>query len=198
MAIDPLDLCKVDDVKAWLALNLSNTDDQLLQRLITAQSRYVQSWLNREIKSRAYNETRNATKGQRMMFGDYPVTSVSLVQVDNVVIPPAANPTSAGYSFDDQFVYLNGYSFGGGLALGSRLFGRGFNNVKLSYVAGYASVPAEIEQAVIELVALRYSERTRIGQASKSLGGETVSFMIKDFPADVLTVLNNYKKVVPT
>ena len=58
-------------------------------------------------------------------------------------------------------------------------------------------MPAEIEQACIEVIAIRYKERDRIGQVSKSIGGETVSFSQKDFPDSVRTILNNYKKVVP-
>lgn len=60
----------------------------------------------------------------------------------------------------------------------------------------YSYTPQEIEQAVIELVAVRYRERSRIGENSKSIGGEVVSYNVKDFPDSVKTILNNYRRVV--
>ncbi len=59
----------------------------------------------------------------------------------------------------------------------------------------YSYLPYEVEQACIELVALRYQERQRIGQVSKSLAGETVSFSQKDMPMDVATGLQPYRRV---
>lgn len=60
----------------------------------------------------------------------------------------------------------------------------------------YMYTPPEIEQACIELISLRYRERSRIGENSKSIGGETVSFNVKDFPEGVKTILNNYRRVI--
>jgi hypothetical protein len=68
--------------------------------------------------------------------------------------------------------------------------------VRLAYTAGYAAIPAEIEQACIALVALRYKERDRIGHVSKSLAGETVAFSQKDMSDDIKTALLAYKSVV--
>ena len=76
-------------------------------------------------------------------------------------------------------------------------FTRGAQNVTVQYTAGFAVTPPEIEQACIALVALRYKERDRIGQASKNVGGETVSFQQKDMPADVATILDQYRNLVP-
>ena len=66
-------------------------------------------------------------------------------------------------------------------------------NVGLSY--GY--VPADLARACLEWAADRYSYRGRIGQASRSLGGqETTSFIVKDMPAVVATLLQPYRQVV--
>lgn len=58
--------------------------------------------------------------------------------------------------------------------------------------------PADIEEAVCELVGERYNYKNRIGTVSKSLGGqETVSFSQKDMPDFLRSVLNPYKNVIP-
>jgi hypothetical protein len=59
----------------------------------------------------------------------------------------------------------------------------------------YNFVPYDIEQAVIEIVGERYRYRLRIGEASKSMGGqETASFLVKDgLTAAIQTRLNPYR-----
>lgn len=179
------DLTTLDNVKAWAGVKTSD-DDALLSRLITAASAFIQTWINRSFAVAQYDEVRDGTGGQVLMFANYPVSAVSSVMVDGRSIPAAADVTTVGYRFTDKRLTLNGYTFS-----------RGLGNVQISYTAGYAAVPPEIEQACIEVVSLRYKERDRIGFQSKSLAGETVTFYIKDFTDSARTVLNNYRKVVP-
>jgi hypothetical protein len=182
------DLTTLATVKAYLSPPLvTTTDDALLSRLITAASAFIQSWLNRTIASASYSETRNGTGGTRLFLRNRPVTAVAVLSVDGVAIAPSVPaPTGDGYLFDDSSLYLIGHCFA-----------RGAQNVSVQYTAGFASTPPEIEQACIALVVLRYKERDRIGQGSKSVGGESVSYQPKDMPADVATILDQYRNVVP-
>lgn len=179
------DLTTLANVKAWAGIQTAD-DDTLLNRLITSASGFVETWLNRVFESKQYDEVRDGTGGCAMMFADYPVTAVSSVVVDGLPIPAAPDAVSPGYRFTDTRIVLTGYRFS-----------KGLGNVQLSYTAGYVATPPEVEQACIEMIALRYKERDRIGHQSKSLAGETVTFFIKDMPDSVRTVLNNYRKVVP-
>jgi len=181
------DLTTLANVKAWFAPPLTATaDDALLARLVTAASQFIQIWLGRTIAATAYAETRNGLGGTRLFLRNRPVLSVASLTVDGVAIAPASGPGQAGYLFDDSSVYLAGHAFS-----------RGQQNVTVAYSAGYAATPPELEQACIALVALRYKERDRIGQVSKNLAGEVVSFAQKDMPADVQTLLDQYRSVVP-
>jgi hypothetical protein len=61
----------------------------------------------------------------------------------------------------------------------------------------YGYVPADLCFAAMDWVAELYSYRGRIGQQSKSLGGqETISFIVKDVPAMVAAALQPYHRVV--
>jgi hypothetical protein len=61
----------------------------------------------------------------------------------------------------------------------------------------YGYVPADLCFAAMDWVAELYSYRGRIGQQSKSLGGqETMSFIVKDVPAMVASALQPYRRVV--
>jgi len=179
------DLTTLANVKGWFAPPLITTaDDALLTRLVTAASQFIQSWLDRTLAQQGYTETRDGGGGSSLAFANTPVSAVSALAIDGIAIPPASDAVSPGYAFSATRLYLRGYAFT-----------RGVRNVTLSYTAGYAATPPEVEQACIELVALRYKERDRIGHVSKSLAGETVSFSQKDMSDDIKTLLSLYRRV---
>jgi Phage gp6-like head-tail connector protein len=61
----------------------------------------------------------------------------------------------------------------------------------------YSYVPQDIAHAAMEMVAERYRYKNRIGEVSKSLGGqETMSYSQKDMPDFIRTLLQPYKRVV--
>lgn len=67
-------------------------------------------------------------------------------------------------------------------------------NILLSY--GF--IPQDISQVCIELVSERYSYRSRIGQVSKSLGGqETITYSQKDMSDAQRLMLQPYRRVTP-
>jgi len=184
------DLTTLADVKAWLQTGQSAfpaSDDTLLTRLVTASSQYIQAWLNRQIASADYVETRDGTGGRRLQFACFPVTAVLSLTIDGQVVPAATSSSASGYSFSSTQLSVCGYRFN-----------RGAQNVVVSYTAGFSTTPPEVAQACVELVALRYRERTRIGEVSRSLGGaETVAYAQKDMSDAIKTLLQRYRLVAP-
>ncbi|MBP2638375.1 MAG: hypothetical protein H6Q72_4282 [Firmicutes bacterium] len=181
-----VDFTTLDNVKQYL--NLSNTtSDAFLSRLISAASAFVVTWVKRDLLSASYTEQRNGNGSCRMMLKNTPVTAVSSLTVNGHSIPASTQPgISPGYWFDDKMLYVKGYSFP-----------NGFGNVTIDYTAGYTTVPLELEQVVIELVANKYKRRDRIGEDSKDLGGQTVSYSKRDLSQDHMDLLSIYKRVVP-
>jgi len=186
------DLTTLADVKAWLQTGANPfpaTDDALIQRLVTAASQFIQSWLNRQIDAADWLELRDGTGGQLLVFANSPVSAILSLSIDGLNIPPAPSDGgfAAGYSFTPTELALRGY-----------VFTRRPQNVIVIYTAGYATTPPDIAQAAIELVCQRYRERNRIGEVSKALGsGETVSFSQKDMSEDVRTALLPYRLATP-
>jgi uncharacterized phiE125 gp8 family phage protein len=179
------DLTSTADVKAWLGITTS-ADDTVLAALVTAVSMWVQNTIGRQIASQTYTEVRHGRNKGALMLNNYPVTSITSIAMNGSAIAARSTFGAAGYYLADDTIYLDG-----GLT-----FDRGIGNISITYVAGYATIPADIAQATKQLVALRYREKDRIGQVSKSILGETVSFDMKDLPNDVRLVLNNYQRRV--
>lgn len=256
------DLTTLENVKGWLNISTAN-DDALLNRLISASSKFVQSWLNRQLSVIDQTVTRNGTGTSMLAFGDQPVLAVASVVIAGQAIPASVDGVSAGYVFDARMLYLIGYKFPMGMQNVKIAYTYGYRksaeasiipasatytifaaslalpwnaDISVNYTGGaalvkvtsspsvgqytcldvggiwtytfsaadagrgigitYSYTPPEIEQAVIELVSLRHRERNRIGENSKSIGGEVVSYSVKDMPDSVKTILNNYRRVV--
>jgi hypothetical protein len=186
------DLTTLGEVKTWLQTGQAafpDTDDALLTRLINAASRFIQKWLNRDIASADWYEVRDGTGGQRLTFGNFPVTAVLSLSIDGLTISPAPEKGGfgAGYVFSPTELALRGY-----------VFTRRPQNVAITYTAGYPVIPPDIAQACIDLVCLRYRERTRIGEVSRATGGtETVTYSQRDMSGHVTLLLSQYRLVTP-
>lgn len=62
----------------------------------------------------------------------------------------------------------------------------------------YSYVPWSVEDAAMNWVAERYRYRTRIGQRSQSIGGQTsISYDLSDIPAYIKKQLQQFRKVLP-
>ena len=95
--------------------------------------------------------------------------------------------SQAGYLFTPTQLVIRGYAVP-----------RKAGCVTLQYTAGYPVTPPDITQACIELVALRYRERSRIGEIARAIGGgETVSYSQKDMSNAIKTLIQQYRIVTP-
>lgn len=177
-------LCALADVKTYLGITDTNSD-AVLSALVANASAMIESFCNRVFAQASYTETRNGNDNYRLFLAHGPVTAVSSVSIDGVAIAPAASPVNAGFVFDDLMVYIRpgGYPCS---------FTRGVQNVVISYTAGFATIPADVAQACVELVASKYAKRNRIDKMSETLGTQqTQAYSLADMPASVKTALTN-------
>lgn len=175
------DLTTLSNVKAYLRLT-ATTDDALLGRLITAASEWVRKFVERDITEGTYTLVLDGTGGPKICVPHYPVTEITAMSVDGVAVALASLVARGAL-----ITRTDGGKFTKGLA-----------NVTVTFKAGFATVPADIDQATVQIVAWRYKEMSRIGEASKSAGGqETISYQITDVPRDVRTLLQSWRKVMP-
>jgi hypothetical protein len=182
-----MQLTSLDDVNAWLGLDAGHQDEQLLLRLITSASGFVENYTNRCFSLETYTEQRDGNGKMRITPLNWPVRSIASVLIGSQVIPQAVSSLQGnGWYQVRNVIHLRGY-----------VFERGDANISLSYTAGWLTPPDDIAQAVIELVSLRYKEKGHIGLNSVSAAGETTSYSTRDMPADVATLLNQYRRVVP-
>lgn len=174
-------LCAFSDVQTYIGDSAASSAT-VLQALITNASAFIEQYCNRTFAVTAYNETRNGNGGDRLFLLNGPIVAVTGVTVDGQIIPQATDSLAYGWVNDDSIVYIR-----------AGCFARGVQNVNVQYSAGFATIPADVAQACIELVAEKFAKRNRIDKASETLGQQqTQSYIQADMPARVKTALQPY------
>lgn len=168
-------------VKAYGQIE-SFEDDLLLMRMIDAASATIEVYCSRKFEVQTSTEIHDGNGNRKMTLDHFPIISVASVSVNGQPIPARQSVTGNGFTYDDITVRLTGYRFDTGL-----------DNVEVTYTAGLAEVPADVDMACCELVSLRYKTLDRLGVSSKSLAGESISFNTGDFSDPVKRVLEQYK-----
>lgn len=192
------DLTTLARVKRYLKIDVgSTTDDALLGDLITSMSGWFELQIHRVVKSRQYTELysypKDVTLSGRTMavvLHNLPVISIDAVTLDGLPVVARATLDGDGYVVVNERLVIVGSPY-----VGSYSWYPNVNNISVLYTAGFAAVPPEIEQAVVELTAWRYKEQDRIGQAAKTTGQETISFMPFAAPLSVTTVIDQYRRI---
>ncbi len=186
------DLTTLANLRSWASIK-NTDDDALLERLITSVSARIETYCSRSFDQLGYLESYDGKGTSALPLKNFPIVAVSSLTIDGTSVPAApdpspANPSPNGYRFSDTMLSLVG---------GLYQFCRGYQNVLVAYTAGFAAIPADVEQACIEWCAMRYRERDRIGHRSKSIQGETVSFDIGAMSASVKEALRPFVRVTP-
>lgn len=172
-------------VKAYKAITGTELD-ALIDALVLRASAAVETYLSRTILSASHSETRDGNGGRSMMLAQYPVTAVAAVTINGQTIPQSSGFGAAGWRLANRSIVLEGYSFA-----------KGDGNVQIDYTAGYATVPADIEQACVETILLALERRSHIDVSSKSLAGETISYITADLPPSARKALDPHRRVAP-
>jgi hypothetical protein len=207
--MNPIDLCVVADVNAWLGNPDPTTDSALLQQLITAFSQDVINETGRgtDLYSNVSAAERyNGNGSERLMLRRYPVTEVSLLTINNQVVSLSPDGVQQGFVIDtsgncNSLVLVGGWSGGSG-SYTQQGFGReitrfefGTQNIGATFAAGYASVPYDLNQAAISIVGENYTRRKWIGQSSQGQPGvgQTTFRSWRCTPQDLATIIH-YKR----
>lgn len=169
-------------------LDVKNVDDDaLITRLILSASEVIYNYLNRSILTAAYTEKYAGYGNPTLMLRQGPVTAVASLSVGGQVVLPSSNGITTGFVFNETSIHYVGGSFP-----------RGFDNVVVTYTAGYAAIPEAVEEACIDWVSLRYRERSRIGKNSDSLAqGGSTTYSKEPLSPKTLSLLAFYRRVIP-
>lgn len=178
-------LATLAELKGYLSIPVTQTSaDAELLRTLEMASATAEQYVRRKLELGQRTEIRSGSDGSELLLRDAPVTAVaSLASAGSLILPSVDG--GAGYVFDENGIYLTGWQ--------SFQFGR--KNIVVTYTGGYSPIPADIVHAVIEIAAQAFREKDWIGYQSKSLAGETVSFLRNGLPDSAKTALGPYRRM---
>jgi len=176
-------------VKSHLKISATDLDDEIDLK-INAASKLLETYIGHSIKAGSFTEFYDGDGTNMLLLGNYPVLSIAGIWVDGVrvfgddkLVDPAA------YAFD-----ANESENVGTVRLLSGCFGRGVQNVKVQYMAGFSEVPYDAELSCIQLVAWLLNRAGTEGQTSASLGGKSETYELDAIPAYIKRGVAKYRK----
>jgi hypothetical protein len=129
------DLISLAQLKAHLGVQ-SSGDDIVLSALISQISRAIAAYLNRPfLWPRDVVDVFDGNGRDRIQLRHWPVVSVASVNVNGLIVPPAAAPQSAGWLLEPSDLEPPGAMQQ--VILQGGVFPRGWQNVSIAYRAGY-------------------------------------------------------------
>lgn len=183
-------LCQLSDVQAYLGDSASSSS-AVLDTLIANASGMIEQYCNRTFALADYTETRNGRNTETLYLRQQPIVSVASLKINGIAVQASPDTRTYGYVFDDQQLYIRGAS--GSYGQQDR-FVRGVQNIVVQYSAGFATIPDDVAQACIELVADKFAKRNRIDKSSETLGTQqTQAYVMSDMPARVKAALASYR-----
>ena len=164
------------------------SEQEQIEQLIDSASWAANTYTNRLLKSRTLTEYYDGDGSSVLWLNQRPVVSVTSINIDS------------GYTWGtdtlidstDYQVYLDE----GKIAFTGTLLSSGYRLVKVVYVAGYSTVPYDIERAVQDLAYYWYKQRTdkSVGVSSRSTEGRSVSYS-QEIPDQIKGVFDRYQKM---
>lgn len=168
-------LSTVASVKEYLGVS-GTSEDALISRLIDQATDFIHSYCGRIFPQASYDEYYDGDGTEGLLASQYPIQSVTLLSV-------------GGLSRDPSSYVVYGQL--GLIRLKNGAFPRGKKNIRLQYTAGYLTIPRDIEQACVELVALKYYDR---GRERLGVGERSGTTFLTQLPQEIKLVLDLYKR----
>ena len=183
------DLITLAILKDHLGIPVAVVDfDTRLTRLVGVISERIRRECNRaDFGAHAVVEYHDGRSQQDLVLREYPVNSITEIRYDVSRVFGADTILDADrYALIDNGVvrFHNGYA------------GNASQMLMVTYSAGYATIPADLEYAALMFAEWLHNHRNdqRIGMASKGKSQETISFR-EGIPKEILAMLDPYRSI---
>lgn len=180
------------DLKVYLELS-SSAHDEMLKTFINAVTEYVESYLGRRIKYTTYTNQLVSGKNESTIYLTFPIDSAQTFTLEK------NNGTQSSPNWDeiDADNYEVDYASGMCRLIEGSTFVKGFSNYRVSYKAGYNTVPDDIEYAAVRLIKKAWDRKNGgDGIAEQELGSYRVVFNSEVFAnKEIKSILDAHKTV---
>jgi hypothetical protein len=167
-------LASIDNLKEYLGAEGNDKDDVLLTRLMNSATAAIESYCGRTFASATYTEYQDGTGRNVLNLAQFPIISItSITEGGGGTLTsgddPYASPTPDVITYKEQgqlirpwIVWLPYHRY-----------------YKIVYVAGYATIPADLVQACVELGALMLRGKEHTGISQKTSATQSTNYIDK-------------------
>lgn len=183
-------LVSVDDALSFIGIASDDERMSKLQMYINAASWFCNNHTHRKLKTRSLTEYYNGDGTNVLLMNNYPITAITHVYDDlNRAYGSDTEIDSSDLAYMPNDLACKIVYDGGAFSVGIK-------NIKAEYTAGYTTIPWDLQQACLELVAYYWknTEEGRFGLISQQLADGSVRLETTTIPASVRQVLDLYKK----
>lgn len=183
------DLCTLNDVLRYTGVEDDTIDkvNDLIETLITSKTAAITRYIGfNQILAKDYTEYYNGDGGTRLYTDNFPINSVSLLNIDT------------GWDFDtDTDIDSDDYRISTDkryILLKYTVFTEGQEVIKITYNAGYTSIPDDLKQVCIEEVSRAYNEKLNVGISSRTDNKGGVTRVEKGWMKQSVEVMDKYRR----
>lgn len=196
---DATELVAVADLKTYLAITSSTLDAKLTAVKADIEA-MVKTYCGRDllVPSTPYTEYYDGDGSQRLIVNQRPIISVTSIYLDPSSLFTAGTLVPNLNSGSPAELISNQRQLNAGIIdLFSYAFYRGRRSVKITYSAGYATVPADLQRAVklICAKAWKMQDLQMTGQISQQVGDKTVTYEPDTWPKEAAEILRLYRRI---
>ncbi|HMX42100.1 MAG TPA: phage head-tail connector protein [Elusimicrobiota bacterium] len=185
MALDTTNaLVSLAEAKTFLKISASS-EDSVIEDFINRASIWANDYTGRRLKSRSNSDVYDGDGSDILLLRDYPVNAVTLFQIVDEPVPLIIYEDFSLNAENGIIKTKNG-----------RMITKGFQNVTITYTAGYSTPPETIKEAVLLYVGHLYRRQyadQKFGVQSETVGDRTTTYGSDDIIPKAKALLNPYR-----
>lgn len=181
-------LVTLGNTKTFLGINNSDKDE-LLTMLINMSTDYLETKCGRRFASTVYTQEEYTGSGNNeLVLEQFPIISFTSLEHNQAV-----NNSDDWDVADAEDYWVDSNS---GTITKTSTFAKFPNAYRVTYTAGYASIPYDLQYTCMTFVSEFLNKRTASGVKSENLGDHSVTFeaILQNNPA-IKDILNNYMNI---
>ena len=180
-------------------LDIPKADEKLIENLINRSSARIESHLDRDLKEATVTEFYDGSDTGTLWVRRFPLTAITLLNIDpnrDFLSGTAIQPADVVIDSERGTV-----RFFPGTKSPRASFAIGVKNVKITYTGGFATVPEDLKDACLILIARSFMrvKQGAEGIISESIAGYSASYegttRESGLPLEVQGILTRYKRV---
>lgn len=180
-----MDFTTVDKAKLFLGKSILTTEETaLVEMLIVTVSGVIKSYCGWEVLAKDYVRLMDGQGGTSLDVGSYPLNTVTaLVVADVDELANVSIDSERGEAYFDADT--------------GSVFGTATRSIQISYNAGYATVPPELEYAAGWLLSQNYNriQQKNIGVKKEQFTEVSVEYDDTSMPMFITNVLDRFKSI---